>query len=267
MPIAKVNFSPVNDASTDSGGGGEATWTEISYADSSSNAGNYGFTHSTGSAGSGFAHSITVDTAANSYYLDVTQCASVFFDTGITFAELAAYKSTVIGLSMETSLDNTHAQASDAGAFLNFGLYITDSTTLSSGAIGGWAGIVFLNSLGIRPAAAIGRFTNDTTTGAGVGSWSDYNYSGGQVFKGLFLDSSIRLGTSTDSGPQGISVGYQYEPTGGSLAGDRYMNQRSTTPVGTGNVVLGAMFGQRVVGAGQSKTMDFNLYYSIVSRS
>lgn len=246
-------------------GGGAATWTEIGYGDTAADSGSYGFTHSA-SAAAGFAHAITVDTAASSYYLDVTTCASVYFDTGLTYADLAAYKNTVIGFTMETSLDNTHPQATDGGAFLNFGLYMTDNATLASGAIGGWGGVVFLNTLGIRPAAAVGRFTNDTTTGAGVNSFSDYNYSSGQVFKGMFLDASIRLGTSSDSGPQGISIGYQYEPSAGALAGDRSMNQRATTPTGTGPVILGAMFGQRVVGAGLSKSMDFNLYYSIVSR-
>ncbi len=244
---------------------GGATWNEITYAQASSNAGNYGFTHSA-SAAAGFKHNITIDTAASSYYLDVTQCASVYFDTGLTYADLAAFKNTVIGFALETSLDNTHPQASDGGAFLNFGLYITDSTTLSSGAIGGWAGIVFINTLGIRPAASVGRFTNDTTSGSGVNAFSDYNYGAGEKFKGMFLDASIRLGTSTNSGPQGISIGYQYEPAAGGLAGDRSMNQRATTPVSTGPVILGVMFGQRVVGSGVSKSVDFNLHYSIVSR-
>lgn len=246
------------------GGGGAATWTEIGYSDTAANSGSYGFTHSA-SAAAGFAHAITVDTAASSYYLDVTTCASVYFDTGLTYADLAAYNNTIIGFAMETSLDNTHAQASDSQAFFNFGLYITDNATLASGVIGGWAGAVFLNT-GIRPAAAVGRFTNDTSTGVGVNSFSDYNYGSGEVFKGMFLDASIRLGTATNSGPQGVSIGYQYEPAAGGLAGDRSMNQRATTPVSTGPVILGAMFGQRVVGAGLSKSMDFNLYYSIVSR-
>ena len=247
------------------GGGGAATWTDIGFGDTTANSGSYGFTHSA-SATAGFEHAITIDTAASSYYLDVTTCASVYFDTGLTYADLAAYENTVIGLALETSLDNTHAQATDAGAFFNVGLYMTDNTTLSSGAIGGFAGFVFLNSLGLRPAGAVGRFTNDTTAGAGVGSWSDYNYSGGEKFKGMFLDASIRLGTATNSGPQGISIGYQYEPAAGGLAGDRTMNQRATTPVSTGPVILGVMFGQRVVGVGLSKSMDFNLRYSIVSR-
>ena len=247
------------------GGGGAATWTDIGFGDTTANSGGYGFTHSE-SGVAGFEHSVTIDTAASSYYLDVTTCASVYFDTGLTYADLAAYENTVIGFAMETSLDNTHAQASDGGAYLNFGLYMTDNATLASGAIGGWGGVVWINTLGIRPAAEVGRFTNQTTTGFGVNAFSDYNYSGGEKFKGMFLDASIRLGTATDSGPQGVSIGYQYEPAAGGLAGDRSMNQRATTPVGTGPVILGAMFGQRVVGAGQSKTMDFNLRYSIVSR-
>lgn len=247
------------------GGGGAASWNEISFANTTANSGGYGFTHSA-SGDPDFEHSVTIDTAASSYYLDVTTCASVYFDTGLTYADLAAYENTVIGFAMETSLDNTHAQASDGGAFLNFGLYMTDNATLASGAIGGWGGVVWINTLGIRPAASVGRFTNDTTSGSGVNAFSDYNYSGGEKFKGMFLDASIRLGTATNSGPQGVSIGYQYEPAAGGLAGDRSMNQRATTPVGTGPVILGAMFGQRVVGAGQSKTMDFNLRYSIVSR-
>ena len=247
------------------GGGGAATWTEIGYSDTAADSGNYGFTHSASGA-AGFAHSITVDTAASSYYLNINECASVYFDTGLTYADLAAYNHTVIGFAMETSLDNTHPQASDGGAFFNFGLYMTDNTTLSSGAIGGWGGIVWINTLGIRPAASVGRFTNDTSTGSGVNAFSDYNYGSGEKFKGMFLDASIRLGTATNSGPQGVSIGYQYEPAAGGLAGDRSMNQRATTPVSTGPVILGAMFGQRVVGAGLSKSMDFNLYYSIVSR-
>lgn len=247
------------------GGGGAPSWNEISFANTTANSGGYGFTHSE-SGVAGFEHSVTIDTAANSYYLDVTTCASVYFDTGLTYADLAAYENTVIGFAMETSLDNTHTQASDNGAYLNFGLYMTDNATLASGAIGGWGGIVWINTLGIRPAAEVGRFTNQTTTGLGVIAFTDYNYSGGEKFKGMFLDASIRLGTATNSGPQGVSIGYQYEPAAGGLAGDRSMNQRATTPVGTGPVILGAMFGQRVVGAGQSKTMDFNLRYSIVSR-
>jgi len=250
------------------GGDAVASWKEIGFSDTSANSGSYGFTHSE-SLAVGFAHNIDIDDAANSYYLNVTTCASVYFDTGLTYADLSAYKNTVIGFAMETTLNNTHAQATDTNAAFNFGLYITDNATLSSGAIGGFAGIVFLQNLGIRPAGAVGRFTNDTSAGAGVGTWSDYNYSSGQDFKGMFLDASIRLGTSSDSGPQGISIGYQYEPSAGAIAGDRYMNQRATTPVGTGPVILGMMFGQRNIGAigtGVNKSMDFNLYYSIVSR-
>ena len=247
------------------GGGGAATWTEIGYSDTAANSGNYTFSHSASGA-AGFAHSITVDTGANSYYLDIRECASVYFDTGLTYADLAAYNQTIIGFAMETSLDNTHAQATDGGAFFNFGLYMTDNTTLSSGAIGGWGGIGWTNSLGIRTISQMGRFTNDNIAGTGLGAFSDYNYSSGEKFKGMFLDASIRLGTATNSGPQGVSIGYQYEPAAGGLAGDRTMYQRATTPVGTGPVILGAMFGQRVVGSGVSKSMDFNLYYSIVSR-
>lgn len=267
MSISNV-FNPLTGGTVPSSGGSVTpTWTEITYSDTTAVAGSYGFTH-TASSAAGFAHNIDIDDAAQSYYLDVTTCASVYFDTGLTYADLAAYKNTVIGFAMETSLDNTHPQATDSKAFLNFGLYITDNVTLASGAIGGWAGVVFTNSLGIRPASAVGRFTNDTTAGAGLATWSDYNYASGEVFKGIFLDASIRLGTATNSGPQGISVGFQYEPSGGGLAGDRTMNQRSTTPVGTGKVILGAMFGQRQVSAGApNKSMDFNLYYSMVHRS
>ena len=264
MSISRV-FNPNTGGTVPSAGGStDPTWNEITFADTTANAGGYAFSH-TASSAAGFAHNIDIDDAVSSYYLDVTQCASVYFDTGLTFADLAAYKNTVIGFAMETSLDNTHAQASDSQAFFNFGLYITDNVTLASGAIGGWGGVVFLNT-GIRPAGAIGRFTSDTTAGAGVGTFSDYNYAAGETFKGCFIDASIRLGTSTDSGPQGISIGYQYLD-GANLAGDRYMNQRGTTPVGTGKVIFGAMFGQRVVGTGQNKSMDFNLYYSMVHRS
>lgn len=247
------------------GGGGGAAWNEIMYGDASSAAGSYGLTYSAGSGG--FAHRIEIDDAANSYYLDTTTCASVYFDTGITYADLAAYTNTTIGFAITFDLDSTHAQATDNNAFLNFGPYMGDNTTLANNTVGGWSGLIFTNG-SMRPATNVYRFVNDTTAGIGINLFNDFSYSTDSM-TGMALDSSIRLGTSTNSGPQGISIGYQYKVGKTTLAGDRYTNQRGTTPVSTSNVILGVMFGQRNVGAigtGQNKIVDFSMFYNITSR-
>lgn len=266
MPIAKVNFTKVNDASAGSGGNVDA-WVTTQSSDVSTDAGDYGFTHAVGQ--NGFGHRITIDTSADTgtVYLDRTKCAWIYVDTGISLTELRSNKALVVSVLLEFDIPSTSPILND-GAWFNFGPIITNSTTLSSGATGGFGGLTGSSTgffgrkfQAVSGIGKVGSVNGLTGTQYPLGG---YNQNADTV-KSIQLSSTGRVGDSSNFGFNGLDITYGIEVSGTFEHSTTDYVQTSDNMGGIGNLVVGIMFGQRIYDAdiATDKTFDFDFKYLV----
>ena len=248
--------------------GPTAGWKELGVSDVATSSGNYALTHGAGSGG--FTHQIVIDDAANSYYLDRAQCASVYFDTGLSMSDLrgSGINIKTVSVALEFNIAPGDALITDAGGFFNFGLFMTNSTTLSSGAMGGFGGAFCTNAANntaVRPVAAMLKYSGDTKY-TGIDTFGTYDYANGDTFNSIQISGSGFTGPSSGQfGFTGLDLLFGFKSAGSTYYNSETEYHRlSNATGGAGNLVIGAMFGQRVVGASAlDKTFNFNLKYLI----
>lgn len=243
-----------------------AAWKALVDTDLSSDSGSYGFTLAAGQ--NGFGNRITIDRAASSAWLDRSVCAFVYYDTGISLTELQNDKGLVVSVLLEFDIPSTSPILGDDYG-LNFGPVITNSTTLSSGATGAFGGISGDNQFGRKMVAlnGIGKIGSNTSLGSITFPISGYDQNSDTI-NAIQLSSTGRIGTASNFGFSGNDLSFGITKSGTTTfihAGTAYQ-QLSTNAGGVGNLVVGAMFGQKQIGgagSGTDKTFDFTFKYLV----
>ena len=243
-----------------------AAWKALVDTDLSSDSGSYGFTLAAGQ--NGFGNRITIDRAASSAWLDRSVCAFVYYDTGISLTELQNDKALVVSVLLEFDIPSTSPILGDDYG-LNFGPVITNSTTLSTGATGAFGGISGDNQFGRKMVAlnGIGKIGSNTSLGSITFPISGYDQNSDTI-NAIQLSSTGRIGTASNFGFSGNDLSFGITKSGTTTfihAGTAYQ-QLSTNAGGVGNLVVGAMFGQKQIGgagSGTDKTFDFTFKYLV----
>ena len=272
MSFAKVNFtSTVTPAG--GGGGDVAAWKTTTQSDVVHAAGSYTTTFGASDV-SGFAHKIILNDRGDTNYCDTSTYATVYVDTGLSYADLAAKKNTNLSVVLETDFTSSDYNNANTNAQICAGVYVGNNTTFASNSHGGASGIAMTGAATFfRPLNNILRFGQDTNLGTGINTFSDYGSGDTHALAQVRLDGTLRQKAesgSESSGLQGCSATYAWyeDDNKAKFLGDRYENKRQLTRIGTGNLVLGVFFGQRRTGgsAGVDQTINFNLVYLLESR-
>ena len=247
-----------------------SAWVTTSFGDLTHAAGSYTTTYEASSV-SGFAHKMIINDRGDSNYADTSTCATVYIDTGISYATIAQKKNTICQVVLEFDIEDSdyNSSGSNTNAQFFFGCYMGNNTTFNSNNSGGASGMVFI-STAFRPMNNILRFGTDSNLGTGINTFNDVVFANDAMAQ-VCLDGTARIVSasgSEEAGFQGISCTYKFLDDTTDLRGDRYENKRQVTAIGTGNIILGAFFGQRRTGgsAGNDQTLNFNLNYILESR-
>tara|TARA_Y100001938_G_scaffold148520_1_gene232450 strand:+ start:225 stop:1061 length:837 start_codon:yes stop_codon:yes gene_type:complete len=252
-----------------------AAWKELAVSDMATVAGGYSLTHGAGS--NGFTQRITIDNAADSNYLMPAVTSFIYFDTGLSLASLADKKVTSLSILLEFSIAPGDALITDANGFFNFGLAITNNTTIGSATTGLFGGLTCTSTAGdtaVRPLSGIGKSGNtsslslSTFTSAGD---NGYDYSNGDTVVSIQLSASgLNAKEASDKyGFTGGDIIYGIKKGGSVYVNDLLENVlKDDRRAGAGNLYFGLIAGQKTSGFGgtaNSKTLDFNLHYLMES--
>tara|TARA_Y100001938_G_scaffold150489_1_gene241652 strand:+ start:2181 stop:3017 length:837 start_codon:yes stop_codon:yes gene_type:complete len=248
-----------------------AAWKELAVSDMATAAGGYSLTHGAGS--NGFTQRITIDNAADSNYLMPAVTSFIYFDTGLSLASLADKKVTSLSILLEFSIAPGDALITDANGFFNFGLAITNNTTIGSATTGLFGGLTCTSTAGdtaVRPLSGIGKsgqtssLSLSTFTSAGD---NGYDYSNGDTVVSIQLSASgLNAKEASDKyGFTGGDIIYGLKKAGSVYVNDLLENVlKDDRRAGAGNLIFGLIAGQKTSGFGgtaQSKTLDFNMHY------
>tara|TARA_R100000654_G_scaffold73709_1_gene106858 strand:- start:12877 stop:13704 length:828 start_codon:yes stop_codon:yes gene_type:complete len=274
MSLARPTSTVARGSGVAPDSGPTSAWVTTTQSDVAHAAGSYTTTFEASSV-SGFAHKIIINDRGDTNFLDQSTYASVYVDTGISYASLAAKKNTIVGVVMETDYNISDYDTTNTNAFLCTGVYVGDSTTFANNSHGAASGLVMTGSTGLffRPLSNVMRFGTDTNLGTGMNTFSDYASGDTHALAQIRLDGTLRQKTESGSesaGLQGASITFAWyeDDNKAKFLGDRHDLKRQITRIGTGNLVLGAFFGQRRTGgsAGMAQTINFNLIYVVESR-
>jgi len=276
MSFARVNFTSTVTPET-GGGGAVGGWKTLQFGDVTKENGSYTMTHEAGQ--NGFAHRITIDPGANSQYLDITKCAWLYYDTGISMATLSTKKAVTVSVLAEFSIAPDSPLGADATNRFQFAVYFNNNANINSGATGWYGGLIAnANAQGTNffymsdQVARMGQVTSVSlgTLKNGTGD-NEYSHAGGDILQTVQVSGT---------GYNGAEGGNKYGFTGGDLvvghtkgASGPYVTNETEKQnhdgriAGVGNLHVGIFFGQKVgtVGAGNSKTFDFDLKYLVES--
>ena len=277
MSIQRVSFTPTVAPADGGGGGATGGWQTTTHGDLTLNQGSYGMTYAAGQ--NGFAHRITIDTAASSRYFDRSVMGYLYLDLQKTVTQLRDAFATNVSILIKCSITAGDAKVTDAGAEFHFGPAITWGPTISASKDGGYfSGIICKNATGngmFRRPSVTGRIVTDSTLGTGTALFQSFNNGAtDDVFEWMQFS-----GTGMYGNPRGAAVaGF----TGGDMvwgfktaAGARFhdlneAHQLSTQQNSQSETAhVGVCFGQYISNAGlaQSKTLDFDFSYFIESSS
>jgi hypothetical protein len=255
-----------------SGGGGDASaWTELQVSDFVLNKGGHtSFTHSAGSGG--FTNRIVLDASISSGILSRASSAYLDFDTGLSMSSLYDDKFVVLGMMLTCSVAPANAIWSDSTSKFCVGTYGFNTTFGGSPNMGFFTGVNF--NLANPPPnlhqLAIKRNTDSAANGVGTVSGfvptADTFVGFRQNFTGRKVFSA---GNGKEFGFAQSDTGSQYIDS--SLSNNvqdstQHPQLQSGQTSASGNLHIGAIFSQNGAG-GNSKTLDFNLYYSLARLS
>tara|TARA_R110000803_G_scaffold87592_6_gene154392 strand:+ start:170 stop:982 length:813 start_codon:yes stop_codon:yes gene_type:complete len=247
-----------------------SAWTELQVSDLTLDKGGHtSFTHGAGSGG--FTHRIVLDASVSSGILTQADSAFLDFDTGASMSALYDDKYVALNLMLTCSVAPADAIWSDSTSKFCVGTYGFDTTFGGSPNMGFFTGVNF-NLASPAPnlyQLAIKRSNNPSANGvgtvAGFVPTSDtfigfrQNCTGRKVFSAAGKEFGF---AQSDTGSQYIdsSLGDNIQDS------TQHPQLQSGLTSASGNLHIGATFSQNGAG-GSSKTLDFNLYYSLVRLS
>lgn len=255
------------------GGGASGGWIELKATDVTLAAGNYTASHANGDTGSGFEHKLTIDDSASSYYCDRRECAFLYYDTGLSISDLRAKSVRTLSVLIEFNIAAGDDIVNDSTGYANFAAVITSSTTLSSGAFGGFAGVICTtgsSSTMVRPLSAVGRISSDNNL-TGIGTFTQFSPGSGDddTFNSIQFSATGLTGSSSNYGFTGLDALYGFKDGGTTFKNSlTEFNRLSDSLAASGTLVIGISFGQRVLsGTPPDKSLNFNLKYLLESTS
>lgn len=256
---------------TGGGGGAVSDWNELSLSDFTANSGGHtSFIHSAGTGG--FTHRIVLDASISSGILSQADSAFLNFDTGISMSELYDDKFVILGIMFKCAVAPADAIWTDSTSKFCVGTYGLNSEFNASPAMGFYTGVNFNLALPAPNLHQLAIKRSNNLSANGVGSVAGFNPTS-DTFIGFRQNFT---GRKVYSVANGTEFGFAQSDTGGQYLdasmGDNIQDStqhpqlQSGLTTATGNLNIGAIFSQNGLG-GASKTLDFNIYYSLARLS
>lgn len=248
-----------------------SAWTELQVSDLTLDKGGHtSFTHGAGSGG--FTHRIVLDASVSSGILAQANSAFLDYDTGISMASL--YDDDYVSLSIMMTCNVAPADAiyTDGTSKFCVGTYGFNSTFGGGPAMGFYTGVNFNLALPLPNLHQLAIKRSNNASANGVGTVAGFVPTA-DTFVGFRQGYTGRKVWTTANGKQ---FGFAQSDTGSQYIDtslSNTINDSTNHPqlvsgltTHTGNLHIGAVFSQNGAG-GNSKTLDFNLFYSLARLS
>ena len=270
MSITNI-FNTATGGTTPTATGAASAWTELQVSDLTLDKGGHtSFTHGAGSGG--FTHRIVLDASVSSGILALASSAFLDYDTGISMSDLYDDNYVALNIMLICAVAPADAIWSDSTSKFCVGTYAFNSTFAGSPAMGFYTGVNF--NLAHPPPnlhqLAIKRSNNASANG--VGSVAGFVPTA-DTFVGFRQGYTGRKVYSTANGKE---FGFAQSDSGSQYIDSSLSNNKqdstnhpqlvSGLTSASGNLHIGAAFSQNGAG-GNSKTLDFNLFYSLARLS